>query len=116
MSELLNVWHLSTSTNYVNGGICVSLSEKSRGVDLGLCPWYSSLLKEGWEKVYTFRHQLMDRDFGFWLLECPESGKVAMVAYRDGSPYKLDNYKVVCGKIVSKEEAHEILGKFSPFS
>lgn len=111
-----HVWHLSTSTNYVDGGISVSAPEKSRGLEVGKCPWYSRLLEEGWAEPPRFWGEPMTFGFRLWLLVSPSGEQVAFVCYRKGSVDPLHNSRVVCGTIVSKEEANKMLGEFcSPF-
>lgn len=110
-----HVWHLSTTTSYHNGGIGVSLPEKSQGLKVGECPWYSNLIAEGWTKPPRFWEEQMSLSFHLWLLESPCGKQVAVVCYRDGSIDRLHNFKVVAGKIVGKEDANKILGEFSPF-
>jgi len=114
-SPLSRMWNLSTSTNYVNGGFAVALPEKSRGLEVGQCSWYATLLNEGWAEPPRFRGEQMTEGFRLWLLISPDGNSVAIVCYRDGSVDPLRNNKILCGSIVSKEDAHKMLKEFSPF-
>jgi len=123
---------ISTTTNYVNGGLSVDLSVRSTGIDKKEDPWYAALLEEGFTNHYAFYGQQMTGDYHLWVMtrnkvvtrmgrnymNLPTKVKVctileyAIVAYRHGSARPCWNHKALLGDKFSPEEYNRVMETF----
>ena len=120
---------ISTTTNYVNGGLSVDLPIRPKG-------WLEALKEEGFERRpearRNFHPQTMTGDYILWVMERGDEGReesrdfkgdplftydrkvfeYAIVAYRDGSPDPRLNSESLLGDRFTPEEYEKVMETF----